>query len=192
LNRWAHKGIKPPGPAGVLRPNYAGIAGAIDHPSTEDADDNAHPHNSTGKRSHGGVLVLRRHVYGSQIRDGLSNTMVVAEQSDWCRSMDGRALDCRSDEGHGFQMGPQPDIPDDQRAWNLTSVRYPVNSRAWEQKGVGETYYGVNHPILSAHVRTANVLLADGSVQRLSEATELQVLYNLSNRDDGNALGAVF
>jgi len=142
-----------------------------------------------GMPSHGGVLIMYRTSKARDIRDGLSNTMIVGEQSDWCIDASGRRLDCRSQEGHGFTMGPSPPRPHDHRFFNGTSVRYPINSRAWEQRGVGETYYGANHPILSAHPGGAQVLFADGSAHFLSESLQLQTLYDLANRDDGNILG---
>ena len=47
-----------------------------------------------------------------------------------------------------------------------------------------------NTPIQSAHSGGAQCCFADGSVHFLSETIEIQVLYNLANRDDGQVVRA--
>jgi type II secretory pathway pseudopilin PulG len=134
LGQWAHTNIVPPGPAGILRPTYAGITGAVDHPSTLDLDANTYIHDLTGQRSSGGLLVQYRWLRPADGPDGLSNTLIVGEQSGWCYDASGAEQDCRSELRHGFAMGPRNPamFPYDRRTWNLTSVRYPVNTRTWE------------------------------------------------------------
>jgi hypothetical protein len=96
--------------------------------------------------------------------------------------------DCRAHKFHGFPMGPSlaGRAATDHRFFNGTSIRYPINTRAWELKGIGPDYYGANYPILSPHPGGAQAVTADGSVHFLAEALDLQTLFNLSNRDDGN------
>ena len=168
---------------------HTAVGGAVDHPSTV----NRCHHQC--QRCHqqvsfGGVMILQRNPGPSlriaDISDGTSNTMLIAEQSDWCVDSAGTKQDCRSDFGHGFTMGPRSN---EYRNWNTTSVRYRINSKAWNQTGVGDAYYGCNRPIQSAHTGGADVALADGSVRFLSDATDLTTLYNLANRDDGATLG---
>jgi prepilin-type N-terminal cleavage/methylation domain-containing protein/prepilin-type processing-associated H-X9-DG protein len=126
--------------------------------------------------------------------DGLSNTMLLGEQSDWCRDSTGALMDCRSDYGQTFLLGPVP--------WNewlsrhSTTVRYPINEKRWNLSGIQNlvvtttTTQGINRPIQSAHAGGANVVFGDGSVRMLSDGTTIQTLYNLANRDDGNAIDA--
>jgi prepilin-type processing-associated H-X9-DG protein len=80
-------------------------------------------------------------------------------------------------------MGPGPAV--ENRHWNLTSVRYKINDKTWENKGVSEVFYGQNRPLQSAHTGGINAVFMDGGVRFLTDALSLQTLYNLSNIDDG-------
>ena len=172
--------------AGVASPTYTGIAGGIGHSTALNRDAETYAHSGIGITSRGGMLASHESHKFLDATDGTSNTMVVAEQSDFCRNAAKAPFDCRSDFGHSYAMGPGP--AGENRHWNVTSVRYAINNKTWENKGVGDTYYGQNRPIQSVHSSGANVLLADGSVRLLTDATPLQTLYNLANRDDGNVV----
>ncbi|MBN2292029.1 MAG: DUF1559 domain-containing protein [Pirellulales bacterium] len=164
----------------IQGPMYVGIAGAVDHSTTKAAGHQG----SIGDVSAGGVLLYKDHVGIRDISDGTSNTMMVGEQSDWCRDASGATMNCRSDCGHGFTTGAR-DLDWDQRTFNLTTVRHPINEKSSTALGVLANC-GTNHPIQSSHPGGAQVLLADGSIQFLVDETDLQVLYNLANRNDGN------
>jgi len=171
---------------GVASPTYTGIAGAVDHPSTNDRDGESNPHAGIGRISRGGVFVSFVGYNIASITDGTSNTMLVGEQSDFCVDAARTKIDCRSDFGHSMAMGPELR---ETRTWNVTSVRYQINNKLWGNKGVGDQFYGQNRPLQSAHTGGINALLGDGSVKFIRESMALQTLYNLSNRDDGNAVG---
>ena len=81
-------------------------------------------------------------------------------------------------------MGGQYD--NTERCFNLTVVRYPINSKEFNLPGIKPVNCGLNRAIQSAHTGGAQVAMVDGSVHFLAENTELQVLFNLANRDDGN------
>jgi len=188
LSRWGLMGILPePADVGVLRPNYCGIAGADNHPSTVNYDSNTNIHNATGKRSFGGCLVSNKVIRLRHVSDGLSNTLLAAEQSNSCIDVDGSKLDCRSDFGHGFPMGPHQNNVN-QRDWNITTIRYGVNVLKWNFKAIGAPIYPCNRPIQSVHIGGTNVALADGSVRLLEQGIDLTLLKSLANRDDGNAV----
>jgi len=189
LNKWAMATLDPPGPVGVISPMYTAIGGAVDHPSTLNYDGQTYPHEAIGQISYGGVLLMGKSLRYKHITDGTSKTMIVGEQSDYCLDSTNQPVDCRSDFGHGLSMGS---YTPERRFFNGTSVRYGINSRAWNQKGVGDQYYGANRPVQSAHAGGANVLIADGSIQFLDESMDLQALYNLSNRNDGKMLQTAF
>ena len=184
LNRWALTGS--PGPIGVLSPDYVAIAGAIDDRTAVNKDSATYAHAAIGIQSYGGVLIARDHVKFREITDGTSKTAMVGEQSDFCLTDLGQPIDCRSDYGHSLIMAVTR-VSQDDRFFNITTVRYPVNSKSWNQIGVGDQYYGANRPILSAHPGGAHVAMADGSVRFLNEDLQLETFYNLCNRADGKS-----
>ena len=162
----------------IQLPMYTGIMGAKDHKTAKDMGSAWGP----GTLCSGGVLVEFRGVSISEITDGTSNTMVVGEQSDWLID-NGSEKYGTADWGHGFPMGPCT-AAEDTRALNLTCVYHHVNDKSYSNFGAGGNC-GANTPIQSAHPSGAHVLLADGSVQFLSESIDINNLYNLANRDDG-------
>lgn len=190
LPKFGLQGLSPPGPEGVWRPTYVGIGGAVDHRSMLNRDATTNPNDAIGRLSFGGVLNLeqdptRPGVRHAQIKDGLSMTLMAAEQSDWCYDASGTRIDCRSDYGHGFTMGPRSN---EFRNWNTTTVRYGLNRNAWNQQGVGNPFYACNRPLTSSHRGVVSVVMADGAVRLLADGLSLSTLYNLSNRDDGNVM----
>jgi hypothetical protein len=186
LQKFALRNRPVPGPKGAASPTYTAVAGAIDHSSTINKESESNQHRHKGRRSAGGIMIGGNtfHTFGD-ITDGSSNTIMVAEQSDFCVKADGTKADCRSDFGHSFAMGAVDPTNGDDRWFNTTSVRYAINEKRWETPWVGNEYYACNRPIQSAHTGGAMVLLGDGSVQFINESIKLQTLYNLSNRNDG-------
>jgi prepilin-type N-terminal cleavage/methylation domain-containing protein/prepilin-type processing-associated H-X9-DG protein len=168
--------------ATVMSPTYAGVAGATDHPTAKNKSGTG---GATGRISWGGTLVVERSVRLAEVTDGTTHTLLVVEQSDYCQDPRGERLDCRSDCGHGFPMGWGNDGWE--RIFNLTCVLHRLNEKSYNALGVPGNC-GPNRAIQSVHSGGANVALADGSVHFLAESMDIQTLYNLANRDDGNPL----
>lgn len=180
-------------PTGVMMPTYVGISGA----ATRNGGSNPDAESTyTGIMASSGLLVPNRSFAIADAQDGASNTMVVAEQSDFAMASGGR-VDLRSSNSFGAWVGSTgPGVPGDGswfcrtfQTWNITTIRYPVNfldatGMSLGASGLGPLN-GSNRPIQSAHTGGANVLLADGSVQFLSESMNFELLTSLANRNDG-------
>jgi prepilin-type N-terminal cleavage/methylation domain-containing protein/prepilin-type processing-associated H-X9-DG protein len=159
---------------------------------------------ANGWYSVNGVLFAQSRIRIADIIDGTSNTMMVGEESDFLRYGDGTApTDIRSGGMYGWTMGSAnnpaswPSVPD-YRPFNTQTVRYSINyvpsTTATPGSGPangtwpGGTDLQMDMPIRSAHPGGANVLFADGSVQFLTNSTDLTVLYMLAARADAQAL----
>ncbi|MBN2294540.1 MAG: DUF1559 domain-containing protein [Pirellulales bacterium] len=181
----------------LMRPTYAGIAGATNHPTAYEFSGPANGSTITGRISLGGVLIPWDSVKLSEISDGTSNTLVVGEQSGWIDSVpdtgaaDGTRTsqesgDRRSDSCLSFMIGPMARVWTS-RQFNLTHVHHRINERsayAYGTLGSGAP----NMPIQSVHPGGAQVLFADGSVHFLEEALDINALFNMANRDDGETV----
>jgi len=188
-------------------PTYVGISGATDG----DVGSPIFPDVISGLRgisARNGMLYDQSGVRDGYVTDGFSNTMIVAEQSDWGRE-DGEKRDIRSTAcggpfichcngswgGMGYGAGSVPAANltgTNFYNYNITTVRYPINDKEWVGvRSIGKSWFGeLNKTIQSAHPGGAQVLFADGSVQFLSETLDINVLYNLANRDDGQIIPA--
>ena len=165
--------------ARVMRPMYVGISGAFGDNTTREKA----PIGALGLVSWGGVLITERSVSFAEITDGTSHTIMVSEQSGLCLDPStGERIDCRSDCGKGFAMGPGKADKTD-RQFNLTCVLHPIGETSWLAYGVAGDC-GTNRPLLSAHPGGANTLRADGYAGWLSQDVDLELLYNLANRGD--------
>lgn len=170
----------------VFVSDYAGIAGSVDHSSTFLYTG---AYYSAGYVSSGGLLIPKEKVRTSQATDGLSNTMFVGEQSDFCRNADGTRADCRSSCNTGFSMGIASLFSSnaEPRIFNLTSVRYPISKDASLANSGGQC--GANSPLQSAHMSDyVNILMGDGVVRSLAPTTDVLVLKRLADRDDAGVL----
>ena len=173
----------------IQGPDYTGISGGGDisnptmYPLMRDRNGGG------GKIGLGGLLICEQSVRAADAADGLSNTMIVAEQSEACIDTDGQLKNCRSDAGHGFQMGEyRSDQTSGDRNFNLTCViNAPLGNPSFTAFGVESA--GPNRPIISAHSGGSHVLMGDGSVHFLNNTINIFTVYNLANRSDGQAIG---
>jgi prepilin-type N-terminal cleavage/methylation domain-containing protein len=141
-----------------------------------------------GVTSNGGVLI--GHGFGgqpahmatvkfAQISDGTSSTMAISECGDWFRQANGTKIQVNSH--HGWLMG-SPNAND--RKFNITTVRYPPNTKDNTLPGTGNND-GPNNGIYSAHPGGVQATLCDGSVRFVSETIDLLTLKLVCTRDDG-------
>jgi prepilin-type N-terminal cleavage/methylation domain-containing protein/prepilin-type processing-associated H-X9-DG protein len=182
----------------VQFPMYTGVSGAIDHSSTRGLiwpfTGYPSPHVSSGLVSAGGMLNASRAVRFADCTDGLTSTLLVAEQSGTGTYQGsligpyGARIGLFGAGGWGIVMGSVSGVGT-QKDWiqNVTTVRYRVNERDTSQP----SNYGScpNTAIHSNHPGGANTLFGDGSVHFLKDSLDLQTLYNLANRDDGKVVG---
>lgn len=176
---------------------YAGVAGG-----SPDARNPARVANQAcfgGFAAANGLLYAASRVVPAAVRDGLSNTMVVGEQSGFLVAADGSRVDGRSANSLGSLIGANEDQAPCStctawtdpnicvRAHAVTTVRYRLGWQSyvpWAGMGTNGGY-GPNTPIQSVHGPGANVAFADGSVHWLSADIDHPVFLGLAIRDDG-------
>jgi prepilin-type N-terminal cleavage/methylation domain-containing protein len=170
----------------IMSPTYAGVSGATDHTTAKNKNPTG---GADGRVSLGGAFIVHRGIPLGEVTDGTTNTMMVAETSDFCIDNTGKRVDCRSDCGHGFTMGPGNDGWE--RAFNMVTVIHRLGEKSYMGLGVPGNC-GPNRPIQSVHTGGANIVCIDGSVHFVNESIEVQVQYNLANRDDGKVFKLPF
>lgn len=203
----------PGGGAITTFPSYVGIAGAVDEdklsgatpPQAGTAGDTDQfqeqrnrpgasccgGNNNNGILSSGGTFPVNDFLGMEKMLDGTSNTMVIGETATWMFD-NGIQVDPRG--VHGWQMGTDGGgritnwNGPNSRQFNVTSVRYPINTRVWNLPGVGNNN-GPNTPLRSAHAGGIQATFGDGSVKFLTESMQLPILKLLCTRDDGRVVG---
>lgn len=183
----------------VLKATYVSIAGSEDHPTVDTTN------TSWGRHSGGGTFVQGKSIRLRDVSDGLSNTLLVGEQSGWGGPLGDR--DIRSyvfdPNADGHNAGSSwvsnnggPRVPngdgslansDGARCYNETTLRYAIGLRANASNSVAQAQ--CNTPITSAHTGGAHLLFGDGRVGFASNSTSISILKNLADRDDGNSIG---
>ena len=187
--------IPPLGPAGnymVMMPSYVGISGTTDDanfPETR-VSTCCLPENK-GEISAGGLLIPNRAVRVATITDGLANTLAVGECSDYAIDSLGRTHRIDGGFPNGWLTGttaigtpPNYNVSFAPPSWNVTTIRYPVNTRNYSLPGINDDRGG-NNPLVSSHPDGINGLFADGSVRFITDECDLLVLRRVATRDDG-------
>jgi len=187
----------------VARSFYVGIHGSARNrlPSGEETDftpdnDDGGPQfgfyrgswSSLGMYSDRGAFQLGEDVPLRRISDGTTNTLLLGEQSNFMRDELGEEIDARSDCAHTIMMGSDVGWG---RHFNTTTVRYPINFSEVDFEDPDGNPAGLrgncarNRPLNSPHPGGAHVVSVGGDVQFLLEDTDLEILWNLADRDDG-------
>jgi prepilin-type N-terminal cleavage/methylation domain-containing protein/prepilin-type processing-associated H-X9-DG protein len=207
----------------VTRNSYVAIAGAVDRldaaglfRESRNTDSSSWSYDF-GITAWGGVLVPDwSAVKISSVTDGLSNTMVISEQSDQLIGFaaNGNIINDQysvTSTGGGLYRGHQGPGRDaqgnlsgaarwiDSRGQTFTTIRYAINQkRGWPCQvahvgvcGGGPSTWnseGANVPLVSAHPGGVNALFGDGSVHFIKDSIDLLTLARLATRDDGGVI----
>lgn len=207
-----------PNNATLAAPHYAAICGSAPDVSPnlqvfDDATRNpAQGRNvqaSYGICSGGGAFPPNIQVKMSMLAtDGLSNMILVGEQSDW--ATDGQIqYDIRSTGDGGAFLGTTltntianmqtTPNPATFVTANCTTVRYPINTKTFNgqlpsgilgitantpTQALNGPPIGHNNGIFSCHSGAANVCFADGRAKSINDSIALSVLLYLCTRDD--------
>lgn len=133
----------------------------------------------------------------AEITDGLTNTLLMGEQS----GVVGLGHDFRGSAMGGAWMGNWVfgDNPNDGETYNTTTIRYRIGysgyasgnrATGFNMQGTSTPDRGLaNTPLNSSHTGGIQALRGDGSVIFLSENMDLGTLLRLAQRDDGDVLG---
>ena len=139
-----------------------------------------------------GIMQLNKRIRFRDVTDGLSNTIVLGEQSG---KDPGMQFGARQGLAGGWH-GPLTPLPVDFNAVPafptpisaVTPVVYPINSTCADPGFcLFPTFSSTN--LNSEHEGGAQFALADGSVRFLSENMSLQTLRRLAMRADGEVIG---
>jgi len=201
--------LDPLGPTGrgyrTVRPQYVGITGSTDDDQTPPRWTNNPAQYGCcnccgaagagsvrdGIAANGGPFNRTRNFAIKDIKDGTTNTIHVGEQSDFYSDINNPAAGktFQVNNNHGWMMGTdRHNNRGNGRAYNITTVRYPINKAQVGMGGVGNNH-GENNGLNSAHVGGTQVLLCDGSCRFISENIDMLTLRYLCNRADGKTVG---
>ena len=186
--------------------NYVGITGACtDAANFQDPTGKGRcaSGSQAGFGCANGVLLPNKFVAAASISDGLSNTLMIAEQSDWLVGSIGQ-VDRRSSTVHGAWIGSGSDVwpvngqwndaSSEARYYNCTTLRYPIGTTTnvgSGSGGMGLMWGGNNLPLQSAHPGGVNAARCDGSVDFVKQGINWIVQRNLAIRDDDQPIGAL-
>jgi prepilin-type N-terminal cleavage/methylation domain-containing protein/prepilin-type processing-associated H-X9-DG protein len=204
----------------VNRNSYVAIAGAVNNiDGSGQFRETRNTDNSSwswqfGITAWGGMICPDyNRVNFASVKDGLSNTMMISEQSDQLTAIDqnGNLVQDQysvTSTGGGLFRGHSSGLDAsntvnpasnwmDARGQTYTTIRYAINQKKGWTCGVtagvgvcggGPGFWnseGANVPLISNHAGGVNALFGDGSVHFLTDATDLLTLARLATRDDG-------
>ena len=186
--------------------SYVGVAGAdnFSGPGKEDSyqtpqfaaccSDLPAGNPQQGKMGVNGAMILNGRLNFGAVRDGLSNTIFLAEQAGWGRGAAGKVpFDASSP--HGWIAGTAEErnyekLKNDggktliNSVYNLTTIVYQPGSMDADHPGISAGH-GPNNPLISGHSGSFGVQMGDGSVRHLPYRIDLIVLKRLAGRADG-------
>ncbi|EAQ80107.1 DUF1559 domain-containing protein [Blastopirellula marina] len=169
--------------------DYAGNAGSYN--SGADITAIAMPNKSSGygTATWNGTLVSldmtnSKAIGFRDVTDGTTNTVMIAEQSDFAKGTVCPTADCDWRSGNHDGGAWSSGAGGDDNWWlNVIVNRYPIN---WDGSGVGHNAPYRRHTVIrSAHPGGAQLALTDGSVRFFAETMGIGVLTQYFDRADG-------
>ena len=139
-----------------------------------------------GRQCYNGMLPSLRHMSFKDGTDGLSNIMLVGEQSSTVNRVDVRANYWGAWSGTSLDRTVFPAVTGCEIVSGVTTVVYQINANS--APGGNQPWY-LNTVMNSFHEGGCQALLADGSVHFLSENMNLNTLIRMSVRNDDIPLG---
>lgn len=169
-------------------PNYLAIAGAVD-PSA--------PNNATvgkcnsfyGWHCDNGPMKINEKVAFRDLTDGLTNTLILGEQSGRDEGMS------YGDRRNGYHGGWHGTGGVDTTASFITGIGSGITPIQYQLNGTCSDFWACGVPYLnsailnSEHTGGVQFALGDGSVRFMSENIDLVTLKNLAMKSDGQVIG---
>jgi prepilin-type N-terminal cleavage/methylation domain-containing protein len=200
-----------PGSGNLMLPTYVGIAGAVNGLIPGYTESRNKPAGgaanccSGGILSNGGGMPPNLKQTFAHLTDGNSNVMMASEHGDFLVIQNSTKVAWTAAGPHGWTIGWGNTMTNmvgagggDNRAFNLTTVRHPINQKDWPAittasqgncAGLGICQNtGQNIPLNSAHPGGVMILMGDGAVRFLSDNIDMATVGRLATRDDGQPL----
>ncbi len=180
-----------------LWPSYVLIAGSNQHRTTDTTAASGSHH------SQGGIFPGNLLIGIGAISDGTSNTMAISEQSGPLSFVNNTFRTAAQNTGSFGMSLKNPRLPngngtwsvnglhnaspaqEDMRCFSMTTIRQGPNVIGTPNFSSANA---CNTVLTSAHTGGVMAVLCDGSVKFISDATELVLLKNLADKDDGNVV----
>lgn len=181
----------------LLSPSYVGISGSTSVSDFFESRVNTYlvpTQSKVGVISGGGILIPNAAVAIRDIVDGLSNTIMVGECSDFAKSAAG-PMDITGGSTAGWFCGTSgagtPPLyingVNNMPVFNLCTIQYPLGTRDYSLPGIYVSR-SPNNPLISAHSGMVMLLFADGGVKGASNSMDLLNLRRGVTRDDGQVV----
>lgn len=180
-------------------PSYVGIQGSLNWGSGSTQWRESHCSTGNGVMSRGGIMLVNETVSIRDITDGTSNTIIASEMSNY--TYDNQTSTTKRNPSvyvsWGWPMGtnrmgltgnatPSP-RHNCERVGALITVRHRPGERRWNNNGTGDKRH--NNMLNSAHTGGVQAAISDGSVRFIVDNINLNTLYRLSVKDDGQQIG---
>jgi prepilin-type processing-associated H-X9-DG protein len=174
---------------------YVGIAGSNRNPPYRPTDVTAPTTRCTG-----GTMYFLSSTAAADIKDGLSNTMLVGEYSDLTKGQEYAGNGGIGYIEYAWSQGASHVGSATACGYVAKVVGYPPNSPVYFQYAAWSVCPACQTPAVNTEVQSAlksahpdgvHVLMADGSVHFINDAINIEAYKDLADRDDAHAPGVI-